>query len=250
MLAIEELEVRYGKVTAVRSLNLNVDQGEIVGLIGPNGAGKSTILSAISGTKRPSNGSIHYDGRSIVGLRPEQIVELGVSLVPEGRHIFRTLTVLENLILGGTPRGGARQLTADIETCMDRFPALRQFAKAPAWRLSGGQQQQLAIARSLLSKPRLLMMDEPSLGLDPLTINAVFALIGELRDEGVTVLLVEQNARRTVELADRCYVMSTGSIVVDGHREDLLATADFSAMYLGRRVSKPIGSTAAPAAEE
>lgn len=236
MLTIEGLEVHYGKVTAVRDLNMVVNAGEIVGLIGPNGAGKTTTLSVVSGLKRAASGTVQYDGKLIGGLRPEQIVEIGLALVPEGRHIFRTLTVMENLVIGGTPRAKDGHLGRDIDSCMDRFPVLRQFAKSPAWKLSGGQQQQLAIARSLLSKPRLLMMDEPSLGLDPKTIDTVFELIAELRDEGVTVLLVEQNARRTVQLADRCYVMSTGSLVLDGDRADLLATADFSAMYLGRKV--------------
>lgn len=236
MLIIENLDAAYGKVTAVRGLSMKVDAGEIVGLIGPNGAGKTTTLSIVTGLKRPVGGSVRFENRELCGRKPEQIVGLGVALVREGRHIFQTLTVMENLVVGGTVRAKGASLARDIDQCMDRFPVLRRFAAAPAWKLSGGQQQQLAIARSLLSKPRLLLMDEPSLGLDPQTIDTVFALIAELRDEGVTVLLVEQNARRTVQLADRCYVMSTGNLVLEGARADLLATADFSAMYLGRRV--------------
>lgn len=242
MIDIVGLYINYGKVAAVRDLHMTVERGEIVGLIGPNGAGKTTTLGAICGLITPVRGGVSFEGTSIIGRKPEEVVRLGIALVPEGRHIFGTLTVQENLVLGGTPRRDRHNLRGDIDAVMDRFPMLAQNATASAWRLSGGQQQQLAIARALLSRPRLLLLDEPSLGLDPITINTVFALIGELRAEGVTVLLVEQNASKTVHLADRCYVMSTGEVQMHGTREELLATADFEAMYLGDG-SRPVRRT-------
>jgi branched-chain amino acid transport system ATP-binding protein len=233
MLRISGLNVSYGNIRALRDLDLEVEAGEIVGLIGPNGAGKSTTLSTVMGLTAPTAGSVTFEGREIVGRRPERIVTLGLGLVPEGRHIFGTLTVRENLLLGATPRRDRSALPADLDDVCDRFPVLRTYLGSPAWRMSGGEQQQLAIARALLARPRLLMLDEPSLGLAPLVIDTVFDSLKELREEGVTILLVEQNAARTVELADRTYVLKTGVCIAQGTRDQVLDSAEIREMYLG-----------------
>jgi branched-chain amino acid transport system ATP-binding protein len=233
MLSIEKLHVSYGRVPALKGISLEVSAGEIVGLVGPNGAGKTTTLSTIFGLVKPVSGSILLEGRSIVGEPPEKIVRLGMALVPEGRHIFNTLTVAENLAMGATARRDRAAVRADIPNLLGRFPALERYYDSPAGRLSGGEQQQLAIARALLSRPRLLLLDEPSLGLAPVVIDLVFDALAELRDEGVTILLVEQNAARTVELADRSYVLRTGEIALAGARDELSAAEDFESVYLG-----------------
>jgi len=233
MLKVDDLYVRYGRTHAVQGVSLEVNEGEVVGLIGPNGAGKTTTLSAIFGLVQPSQGSISYEGRSLVGRSPEEIVGLGIALVPEGRHIFGTLTVGENLQLGGTPRKDRAAFRADLERIFDLFPKLKEFSGRSAGKLSGGEQQQLAIARALLSRPRLLLLDEPSLGLAPRIIDLVFDILGELRDQGVTVLLVEQNAARTVAFADRSYLLRTGRIAVSGTRDELSGQVDFAHAYLG-----------------
>src|SRR4051812_34446607 len=211
---------------------MEIAAGEAVALVGPNGAGKTTTLSAICGLIRPAGGSINFEGRDIGGHSTEKLVRQGISLVPEGRQIFATLTVEENLRLPAADLGRA-EATEAIEAELKRFPFLRDRLSHPAGGLSGGQQQQLAIARALLCRPRLLLLDEPSLGLAPLMIDLVFEILAELRDEGVTILLVEQNAARAVELADRSYVLRTGSISFSGSRERLLAQEDFAAAYLG-----------------
>jgi len=233
VLEIENLTVHYGRVAAVKGISLTVAPGEIVALIGPNGAGKTTTLNTIVGILAPSSGHIRFEGASLVGEKPEAIVRIGLALVQEGRQIFSTLSVAENLRLGATTRRDRKELAADLERILARFPALGTYYRASAAGLSGGEQQQLAIARALLSRPRLLLLDEPSLGLAPQVIDLVFDLLDDLRNEGTTMLLVEQNAERAVELADRAYVMSTGSISFSGTREELLETADFAAAYLG-----------------
>jgi branched-chain amino acid transport system ATP-binding protein len=233
MLRIENLEVHYGRIVALRGISLEVNAGEIVGLVGPNGAGKSTSLMATMGVVRPTRGTITLDGRPLVGLSPERIVRQGLALVPEGRRILATLTVAENLRLGATARRDRDAVRADTDAVYDRFPILKSYADSPAGKLSGGEQQQLAIARALVARPRLLLLDEPSLGLAPLMVNLVFRVLQQLREEGATIFLVEQNAKRTVELADRTYVLRTGAIDFHGTREELLATADFEAAYLG-----------------
>ncbi|MCW3003781.1 MAG: transporter related protein [Conexibacter sp.] len=233
MLKVENLEVRYGRVTAVRGVSFEVAQGEFVGLIGPNGAGKTSTLAALTGLLQPAAGSVTFEGESLLGQTPERIVRRGVSLIPEGRQIFGTLTVAENLSLGATSRRDREGVAADLERELERFPILRRYYGTPAGRLSGGEQQQLAIARALLGRPRLLLLDEPSLGLAPLVIDAVFDVLTGLRDEGVTIVLVEQNAARTVEVADRCYVLRNGAVALSGSSDDILATADLAAAYLG-----------------
>jgi branched-chain amino acid transport system ATP-binding protein len=233
MLQVEQVAARYGSVVALHSVSFDVQAGEIVAIVGPNGAGKSTTLAAISGTLTPTAGTITYEGESLIGLSPERIVRRGVALVPEGRQIFASLSVAENLQLGTTAIKDRRDARTDLEQVLGRFPILRTYYRASAAKLSGGEQQQLAIARALLSRPKLLLLDEPSLGLAPIMIDRVFDTLAELRDSGVTVLLVEQNATRAVALADRTYVLRTGRVALSGQRDELLRTTDFAAAYLG-----------------
>ena len=233
MLEIDDLRVNYGRVPALHGISLHVDEGEVVAMIGPNGAGKTTTLSAIFGLVEAAGGSITFEGRSLVGAPPERIMRTGLALVPEGRHIFGTLTVAENLQLGTTGRRDRDAAAADLKSVLDRFPALRSYYDGSAGTLSGGEQQQLAIARALLSRPRLLLLDEPSLGLAPVVIDVVFDALAELREEGVTILLVEQNAARAVEFADRTYFLRTGRVAHAGPREEILRMEDLETMYLG-----------------
>ncbi|MDX6717327.1 MAG: branched-chain amino acid transport system ATP-binding protein [Baekduia sp.] len=233
MLKVEDLVVHYGRVPAVHGITLHVGEGELVGLIGPNGAGKSTTLAAITGLVKPSSGTIGFAGEDLVGQPPERIVRQGLALVPEGRHIFGSLTVEENLILGALARTDRSGSEEELASVLERFPILKHYFKAPAGKLSGGEQQQLAIGRALLSKPRLLLLDEPSLGLAPLVVDQVFEVLDDLRSQGITILLVEQNAARTVELADRTYVLRTGSIATSGTREELHEAGGLMDAYLG-----------------
>jgi branched-chain amino acid transport system ATP-binding protein len=233
MLTIDELRVQYGRVPALHGVSLHVERGEVVALVGPNGAGKTTTLSAIFGLVAPAAGSIEFEGRSLVGSSPEQILRRGLALVPEGRHIFGTLTVAENLLLGSTARRDRPAAAADLEKMLELFPVLKSYYSSPAGTLSGGEQQQLAIARALLSRPRLLLLDEPSLGLAPVVIDTVFDVLEELRNEGVTMLLVEQAAARAVEFADRAYILRTGRVAHAGTREEILRMENFETAYLG-----------------
>ncbi len=210
VLEIEALDVRYGAVAAVRGLSLEVRQGEIVGLIGPNGAGKSTTLHAVMGLVPVRGGDIRLMGRSLRGKAPELVARSGVALVPEGRRIFAELTVEDNLRLGLAGRRSRRGAENDLEAVYDLFPAVREFRRRHAGALSGGQQQQLAIARALVARPDVLLLDEPSLGLAPKIVDAVFQALAEIRHQGISVLLVEQRAQRTVAFADRTYLMSNG----------------------------------------
>jgi branched-chain amino acid transport system ATP-binding protein len=214
LLAVEDLEVRHGAVDAVRGFSLEVDRGEIVGLIGPNGAGKSSTLHAIMGLVRPTAGDVRLDGRSVVGRRPEDIARRGIALVPEGRRIFAELTVEENLRLGLAGRRARRGGGEDIRRVYELFPVVEEHRGRHAGALSGGQQQQLAIARALVSDPQVLLLDEPSLGLAPRMVDAVFVALQQIRDRGIAVLLVEQRAQRTIALADRSYVLSKGRLRV------------------------------------
>lgn len=232
MLRVEHLSVDYGRIRAVRDVSLHVEKGEIVGLLGPNGAGKTTTLATIAGALPASAGRITLDDKPLSGVAPEQIVRRGVALVPEGRHIFATLTVAENLAIGATTRLKGASVNDDVERELERFPVLRRYYRSNAGKLSGGEQQQLAIARALLSAPRLLLLDEPSLGLSPVLVDLIFDTVEELRRSGLTVLLVEQNAARTVEIADRCYVLRSGAVVAEAARGELHPD-ELGAIYLG-----------------
>jgi branched-chain amino acid transport system ATP-binding protein len=234
MLRITDLSVHYGRVRAVQNLSLEVNQGELVGLVGHNGAGKTTTLMAITGVLRPAAGDVVFEGESLIGRSPDAILRAGISLVPEGRRIFGRLSVGENLKIGTTTRKDRKTAEQDIQNLLGRFPVLeRDWSKSGA-KLSGGEQQQLAIARALLSRPKLLLLDEPTLGLAPLMVDRVFEILAELRDEGVTILLVEQNAARTIEIANRTYVMrSGGRIDFHGTAEELAGRADFATDYIG-----------------
>jgi branched-chain amino acid transport system ATP-binding protein len=231
LLAVEGLEVRYGSVAAVRELSFEVGRGEIVGLIGPNGAGKSTTLHAIMGLVRCAAGEIAFDGASLRGLRPEDVARRGVALVPEGRRIFPGFSVEENLRLGlAARRGGGAQEA--IDEVLDLFPVLGEFRRRPAGALSGGQQQQLAIGRALVAGPELLLLDEPSLGLAPRIVELVFDVLARIRERGVTILLVEQRAQRTVAFAERTYVLASGELRATLGPDDAGATDRLVAAYL------------------
>ncbi len=212
MLSLEGLGVRYGAVAAVRDVSLHVDEGEIVGLIGPNGAGKSTTLHAIMGVVPFQDGEVKLAGRSLRGSNPEQVARSGVALVPEGRRIFADLTVEENLRLGLSGRRSREGTEDDVEAVLELFPVVREYRDRQAGALSGGQQQQLAIGRALVAGPEVLLLDEPSLGLAPKIVDIVFDALAEIRRRGITVLLVEQRAQRTVAFADRTYLMANGEI--------------------------------------
>jgi branched-chain amino acid transport system ATP-binding protein len=231
-LDVDDLTARYGPVLAVRDVSLRVAKGEIVALLGANGAGKTTTLASIAGLHQGRSGRIRFDGRDISRLPAERVLRRGISLTPEGRRLFSTLTVEENLRLGGATRGrGARR---DYGELLELFPILRQRLHMPAASLSGGEQQQLAIARSLMSKPRLLLLDEPTLGLAPRLVRLVFDLIGRLRDDqGLSVLLVEQNVHQALELCDRAYVMRTGRIEAEGTPDELRRSPEVQAAYMG-----------------
>ena len=230
-LAVEKLSVRYGAVEAVRNLSLQVEPGEIVGLIGPNGAGKSSTLHAIMGAAPVVGGDVRLDGRSLVGRRPEDVARRGVALVPEGRRIFGELTVAENLRLGLAARR-ARRNGPGLDRAYDLFPVLREFRSRQAGLLSGGQQQQLAIGRALVSEPDFLLLDEPSLGLAPKIVDVVFEALAKIRDAGLAVLLVEQRAQRTVALADRSHVLANGELRLTLGPQDAGDTDRLVAAYL------------------
>jgi branched-chain amino acid transport system ATP-binding protein len=232
LLRLNDVSVHYGRIAAVQSLTLEVNEGELVGLVGHNGAGKTTTLMTITGMLKPTSGEVVFDGRSLAGLAPDEILRRGISLVPEGRRIFGRLTVGENLKIGATARRGG--VDEDMKRILQRFPVLERYWNRSGAKLSGGEQQQLAIARALLARPRLLLLDEPTLGLAPLVVDQVFEILQELHEEGVTILLVEQNAARTIEIADRTYVMrSGGRIGLHGTAEELHRLGDFETAYIG-----------------
>jgi branched-chain amino acid transport system ATP-binding protein len=234
MLRIEGLTVAYGRVRAVTGLSMNVEEGEFVGLVGHNGAGKTSTLMTIVGTQRPAEGSISYEGQDITRRSPDDILRMGISLVPEGRRIFARLTVGENVRIGGHSRSDRAAVSKDVERLRERFPVLAEKWDRSGGELSGGEQQQLAIARALVSGPKLLLLDEPTLGLAPLMVDRVFEILEELHAEGRTILLVEQNAKRTIEAADRTYVMrSGGQIQFQGTSRELSEMSDFEAAYIG-----------------
>ena len=232
MLKINDLHVSYGGITALRGIDLEVPDGKIVTLIGANGAGKSTVLRAVSGLVRPKSGEILFDGERIDGLSSDAIVSRGITLVPEGRRVFPNLTVLENLKIGAYLRHD--KLDDDIEHVYSLFPRLKERHWQPAGTLSGGEQQMLAVGRALMSRPRLIMMDEPSLGLAPLVVRDIFSIIREINDSGITVLLNEQNANMALKIADYGYVLETGTITMTGTGRELLENEAVKEAYLGK----------------
>jgi branched-chain amino acid transport system ATP-binding protein len=236
MLAIRDMQVRYGAIAAVNGIDLEVRQGELVALLGANGAGKSTTLLALAGALKCAQGSILFEAQDITALPPERTLRAGIAMVPETRDVFPDLTVLENLRLGAfIHRHDAEQVSASLERQFALFPILGERRHQAAGTLSGGEQQQLAIARALMSKPRLLLLDEPSLGLAPAIVERIFEHILELKASGLTILLVEQNAQKALQCADRVYVMSLGRIAASGSAEEIAAGADLAAIYLGGR---------------
>ena len=225
MLEVTGVTTKYGAISALRDAGLSVGAGEVVGLIGPNGAGETTLLGSIAGLLRPDTGTVTFDGNDITNVAPEKILRAGLALVPEHRRIFTDMTVEENLKIGGVTVK-ASERAALLEEMADLFPVLKKKWDVPAGYMSGGEAQQLAIARALMSKPKLLMMDEPSLGLAPILVDLVFDLIEQLRDQGRTILVVEQNATRMLQAADRAYVLRSGEVVASGTGAELLARTD------------------------
>lgn len=233
MLTINDINVFYGAIHAIKGVSLEVNEGEIVTLIGANGAGKSTILRTISGLLKPKTGSIQFEGQDIAGMPAHEIVKTGISQVPEGRRIFAEMSVLENLELGAFTRKDKDGIKADMELVFDRFPRLKERIGQLAGTLSGGEQQMLAMGRALMSRPRLLLLDEPSMGLAPLLIKEIFAIIQDINKTGTTVLLVEQNANMALSIAHRAYVLETGRITLRGDAKELAASDEVRKAYLG-----------------
>ena len=233
MLSIKNLSVHYGGIHALRGISLDVPAGKIVTLIGANGAGKSTTLNSIIGLVKAGSGSVNWNGLDIFGAKTKTIVEAGIVLVPEGRRVFPNLTVDENLTLGAYARKDHAEIEADRERIFGLFPRLKERHKQKAGTFSGGEQQMLAVGRALMSKPKVLMMDEPSLGLAPLFVGMIFDIIRQINEAGVTVLLVEQNAKAALSVADTGYVMETGAITFSGSGQDLLADDRVRKAYLG-----------------
>jgi branched-chain amino acid transport system ATP-binding protein len=233
MLQVKDIDVFYGAIHALKKLSLEVEQGSIVTLIGANGAGKTTTLKSISGLLRPKTGSIMFKGKEITKVPPEKIVGLGISQVPEGRRVFPSMTVLENLEMGAYLRKDKKGIEADMENVFTRFPRLKERRKQLAGTLSGGEQQMLAIGRALMAKPQLLLMDEPSMGLAPLLVKEIFAIIKDINERGTTILLVEQNANMALSIAHKAYVIETGEIVLQGSAQELANSPEVKKAYLG-----------------
>lgn len=233
MLEVKNLSVHYGMIQAVRNVDFKVNEGEIVSLIGANGAGKSTILKTLSGLIHPSEGEIVYLGENIASTSAKKIVEKGLVQVPEGRHVFPGLTVKENLELGAFLRKDKEEIQKDMEAVFERFPILKERKDQDAQTLSGGEQQMLAMGRALMSRPKLLLLDEPSMGLAPIFIREIFKIIQEIQKTGTTVLLIEQNAKMALSISNRAYVLETGSVVLTGTGQELLESDEIQKAYLG-----------------
>ncbi|MGN0776341.1 MAG: ABC transporter ATP-binding protein [Candidatus Ventricola sp.] len=232
MLKVEDLHVYYGSIHAIKGISFEVNEGEIVTLIGANGAGKSTTLNTVAGLMKPRTGSITFEGKQVAGVPASKIVPQGMALCPEGRRVFQQMTVRENLEMGGYTRP-ASEIGASLDDVFERFPRLKERHRQVAGTLSGGEQQMLAMGRALMSKPRLLMLDEPSMGLAPLLVEQIFDIIGELNRAGTTILLVEQNAQMALSIANRAYVLETGNIVKEGDAHLLMNDDDVRKAYLG-----------------
>ena len=233
MLEVKNLSVHYGMIQAVRNVDFTVNEGEIVSLIGANGAGKSTILKTLSGLIHPSEGEIVYLGENIASTSAKKIVEKGLVQVPEGRHVFPGLTVKENLELGAFLRKDKEEIQKDMESVFERFPILKERKDQDAQTLSGGEQQMLAMGRALMSRPKLLLLDEPSMGLAPIFIREIFKIIQEIQKTGTTVLLIEQNAKMALSISNRAYVLETGSVILSGTGQELLESDEIQKAYLG-----------------
>ncbi|MBC8584742.1 ABC transporter ATP-binding protein [Youxingia wuxianensis] len=233
MLKVTNLNVSYGAIHAIHNVSLEVHQGEIVSLIGANGAGKTTILHTITGLKKATSGEVFLEGTNLLTTDPAKIVTLGMAHVPEGRRIFSQMTVKENLEIGAFIRGDNEQIAQDIEQVYSHFPRLKERYKQAAGTLSGGEQQMLAIGRAMMSKPQIMLMDEPSMGLSPLLVKEIFHIIQELNHNGMTILLVEQNAKMALSIANRAYVLETGNVVMEGNAQDMLADDKVKKAYLG-----------------
>lgn len=233
MLEIKDLEVYYGVIQAIKGVSFEVNQGEVIALIGANGAGKTTILQTITGLLSPKNGSVIFEGKDITKIPAHKIVSLGMAHVPEGRRVFADLSVLENLKMGAFTRKDKNEISESLQKVYARFPRLEERKNQRAGTLSGGEQQMLAMGRALMSNPKIILMDEPSMGLSPILVNEIFDIIQSVSKSGTTVLLVEQNAKKALSIADRAYVLETGNIVLDGNANDLLNNDSIKKAYLG-----------------
>jgi branched-chain amino acid transport system ATP-binding protein len=233
LLELDGVDAFYGRIQALRKVKIEVDKGEVVALIGSNGAGKTTSLRTISGLMHPSSGSIRFDGRDITHTSPDKVVELGICQSPEGRRLFARMTVMDNLRMGAFTRNDRPGIAADMENVFTLFPRLKERRTQIAGTLSGGEQQMLAMGRALMAKPKLLMLDEPSLGLAPILVQTIFDIVREINSRGIPVLLVEQNATKALEVAHRGYVLETGVIVQSGTGKELLASEEVQKAYLG-----------------
>jgi branched-chain amino acid transport system ATP-binding protein len=237
MLRVESVSAFYGVIQALRNISLHVNPGEMVALLGANGAGKTTLMKVISGLHPPAKGKLFFSGQNIAGLPAERVLRLGVGQVPEGRQIFAPLSVFDNLLLGAYVRfrgEGKKEVFKDLDSIFEMFPVLKERRDQRAGTLSGGEQQMVAIGRTMMSRPKLLLLDEPSLGLAPLVASGIFQTIRLLRDRGTTILLVEQNAKAALKVADRGYVLETGRIILEGETEDLLNNKEVQRAYLGK----------------
>jgi branched-chain amino acid transport system ATP-binding protein len=233
MLAVEDLVTAYGHVVALKGVSLQVQEGEVVCLLGANGAGKSTLINTISGILRPRSGRVLFRGRDITGVKASRVAGLGVTEVPEGRGIFAQMTVHDNLLMGAHLRSDAAEVERDLQAMYGRFPVLAERRRNKAGVLSGGEQQMLALARALMARPSLLLLDEPSMGLAPLMVKSVFATVRQIAATGMTILLVEQNARLALQIADRAYVLENGELAMSGKADDLLESDEVRQAYLG-----------------
>ena len=233
MLKVENINVYYGAIHALKGISVEVNQGEIVTLIGANGAGKSTTLRTISGLLKPKSGQILFEGQNIAGMPAQNIVKLGISQVPEGRRVFAHMSVMENLELGAYLRSDTKEIKADLDTVFGRFPRLAERRSQLSGTLSGGEQQMLAMGRALMSRPRILLLDEPSMGLAPLLVKEIFAIIKDINETGTTILLVEQNAHMALSIASKAYVLETGRITLSGDAKQLAESEEIRKAYLG-----------------
>ena len=233
MLEVKDIEVYYGMIQAIKGVSFHVDQGEVIALIGANGAGKTTILHTVSGLLAPKSGSVLFEGQDITKIPGHKIVSMGMAHVPEGRRVFAQLSVLQNLKMGAYTRKDKDEIQQTLKTVFERFPRLEERQNQLAGTLSGGEQQMLAMGRALMSHPKIILMDEPSMGLSPIFVNEIFDIIQEVSKSGTTVLLVEQNAKKALSIADRAYVLETGNIVLEGKASDLLENDAIKKAYLG-----------------